>query len=250
MFTPHTAVDPSSTDILAIANQPYLWVTAVGVFVVIGLQSIIYFRAARKAGPEAGLTRQESIKAYRAGMVASIGPSLAVCLIAITLISVFGTPAVLVRIGLIGSAAYEVGAAGIAANTQDAQLGGDDYTQQIFATSLLAMSLAGAMWMVVTLIATPLLKRGTERLSAGKGATAMAIVPGAALLGAFGTFGLQQIAAGMGPALVTAASALVMAICLFIAKSFNQHWLREWGLGISLLCGLVTGLLLTQAGIA
>lgn len=242
-------VDPSSTDILSIATQPYLWVAALGVFAVIAAQSVIYFRAARKAGPDAGLTVRDSVRSFRAGAVASIGPSLAVSLVAITLISVFGTPAVLVRIGLIGSAGYEVAAAGIAAGAQGATLGGPDFTQQVFVTALLAMSVAGSMWMVVTLIATPLLKRGTTRLSAGKTAGAMAIVPGAALLGAFGTFTLQQLAAGLAPALVALSSAIIMVVCLLLAKTLKQSWLREWGLGFSLIGALVIGVVITGLGI-
>lgn len=246
-MTPDIA--PGSLDFLAAANLPYLWISAIGVFVVIGVQSVIYYRAARRAGPEVGLSTQDATKAYRAGVIASIGPSLAVCLVAVTLISVLGTPAVLVRVGLIGSAGYEVAAAGIASGTQGAVLGGDGFTQQVFAASLLAMAVAGSMWMVVTLIATPLLKRGSNKLSSGRSAGAMAIVPGAALLGAFGTFGLQQVSAGLGSALVTLTSAVVMLVCIGIATALRQNWLKEWGLGIALLLALVVGLLITRAGI-
>lgn len=242
-------ISPASTDFLAAANLPYLWASALGVFFVIGAQSIIYYRAARRAGPDVGLTLQDAKRAYRTGAIASIGPSLAVCLIAVTLISVLGTPAVLVRIGLIGSAGYEVGAAGIASGTQNAVLGGEGFTQQVFATCLLAMALAGSMWMVVTLIATPLLKRGSNKLAAGKSARAMAIVPGAALLGAFGTFGFQQLAAGAGSTIVALTSALIMLACLGVAKALRQEWLKEWGLGIALFLALVVALLISRAGI-
>lgn len=243
-------ITPGSTDVLAAANLPYLWIAAIGVFLVIGAQSVIYYRAARRAGPDVGLSTQDAAKAYRTGAIASIGPSLAVCLIAVTLISVLGTPAVLVRVGLIGSAGYEVAAAGIASGTQGATLGGEGFSQQVFATALLAMAFAGAMWMLVTLVATPLLKRGTTKLSSGRNAGVMAIVPGAALLGAFGTFGFQQLAGGLAPALVTIASALAMLACLGVARALSQEWLKEWGLGIALFIGLAVGLVLTHAGIA
>ena len=66
----------------------------------------------------------------------------------IALLALFGTPATLVRIGLIGSAAFETGAAKIAAESAGAPLGGPGYDQHVFALAFITMSLAGAGWMV------------------------------------------------------------------------------------------------------
>ncbi|WP_159501124.1 DUF5058 family protein [Microbacterium sp. 18062] len=253
MRTVTLSVDPGSTNILPAANQPYLWIAAVGVFAVIAVQSIIYLRAVGRVAPAVDMPKKEVSAALRAGAVASIAPSLAVALIAITLISVLGTPGALVRIGLIGSAPYELAAADMVARTLGATLGGDGYTQAVFATAFLAMGIAGCGWMVVTLVLTPLMKRGTRALEGSqkaKTAGAMALIPAAALLGAFTTFGMQQIVRGLAAALVLASSALVMLLCLWIAKKAGQNWLREWGLGISLVVGLVVGGIVSGAGIA
>lgn len=248
-----TRLDPDSTDIFAAANQPVLWVGIVGVFAVITAQTIIYYVAVRKAAPAVGMSAPDVNRSFRAGAVAAIGPSLAVALVAITLIAVFGTPGVLTRIGLIGSAAFEVAGAEIAAGAQGTTLGGEGYTQSVFATVLLCISLAGSGWMLVTLIATPLLKRGTRRMesrSTVAGAGAMAIIPTAALLGAFATFGIQQFQRGLAATIVVLTSALVMGLCLWIAKAARQPWLREWGLGFSLVAGIGVGILTSSAGIA
>ncbi len=253
MSLAHTALDPNSTDILAAADQPVLWVCVAGVFLVIAAQTVIYYRAVRRVAPAVEMSRDDVKRSYRSGAVAAIGPSMAVALIAITLISVFGTPGVMTRIGLIGSAAFDVAGAQVAAGAQGATLGGAGYTQQVFATVLLCIALAGAGWMLVTLIVTPLLKRGTNRLEAStsaKAGGAMAIIPTAALLGAFGTFGIQQFHKGLATTLVVLASAAVMLLCLWLAKAAHLGWLREWGLGISLVVGIVTGILLSSAGVA
>ncbi|WP_319075546.1 hypothetical protein [Micrococcus sp. M4NT] len=39
----------TSTDILAVANAPILWIFAIGVFGIIFVQSFLYVRAARRA---------------------------------------------------------------------------------------------------------------------------------------------------------------------------------------------------------
>lgn len=248
-----TALDPHSTDISAVTGMPVMWLTVAGVFAVIIIQTVIYYRAVRRTAPAVEMSHDDVRRSFRAGMVASIGPSLAVCLIAITLIAVFGTPGVISRIGLIGSAPFDVAGGGIVAQTQGATLGGAGYTQSVFATVLLCIALAGAGWMLVTLIATPLLKRGTGRIEAKsttKGAGAMAIIPTAALFGAFGTFGIQQFTHGLATIIVLLASAAVMSACLWIASAAKQPWLKEWGLGISLVLGIAVGILVTHAGIA
>jgi uncharacterized protein DUF5058 len=247
------SIDPDSTDIFPIANQAIMWIAIAGVFAVIAAQSIIYYRAVHKAAPAVGMSDSDVRRSFRAGAVASIGPSLAVALVAISLLSVFGTPGVLMRIGLIGSAAFEVASAGIVVDTQGATLGGDGYTQSVFATVMLCLATAGSGWMLMTLVATPLLKRGTGKLETaktGKAAGAMAIIPTAALLGAFATFGMQQFQAGLAASIVVLSSALIMILCLWVAKKANQKWLREWGLGISLIVGIAVGILVSNAGIA
>jgi hypothetical protein len=238
MTTSLPAGDPGSTDILALANMPILWIFVVGVFAAIILQTVIYLRAARIAAPAAGISSAELKTSFRAGAVAAIGPSLAVVLVSIALLSLFGGPAVLVRIGLVGSAAAEVASASIASTTMGATLGGAGYTQSVFAVAFMAMSLSSAMWMIATLILTPLLKRGDSRLRTVNPAL-MAIVPAAALLGAFASLGIAELGKTPVHVLSVLTSAAVMGLCLLLARKFNQSWLREWGLGFSIVIGLI-----------
>lgn len=230
-----TAVDGASTDILSVANLPVLWICALGVFAVIVVQTVIYVRAARVAAPAAGA-------------VSAIGPSLAVALVAVALLTVFGAPAVLVRIGLIGSVSFETGAASIAAGTMGADLGGPTYTQGVFAVAFMAMSLGGAMWMLATLVLTPLLKRGDVSLRKVNPAV-MTVVPGAALLGAFFALGLGELPKSGNHVVAFLASAAVMAVCLGIAKALRAQWIREWALGIAILTALVVTYATVGAGV-
>ncbi|MGB4779671.1 DUF5058 family protein [Microbacterium sp.] len=239
------AVDPGSTDIIAIADSPVMWLCAAGVFLVIIVQSLIYLRAIRSSAAAADLTPAQVNASVRTGAVAAIGPSLAVALVAISLLPLFGTPAVLTRIGLVGSAAFDLAAAGIAAGTQDAQLGGPTYTQKIFAIAFAAMTMGGLVWMLATLILTPLLSKGDATLRKVNPAV-MTIVPGAALLGAFITLTLQETQKSFIHVVTLAVSAAVMAICLFLAHRLGKPWLREWGLGISIVFALGTAFVMAS----
>ncbi|GAA1754450.1 DUF5058 family protein [Kocuria aegyptia] len=243
-----TVVDGASTDILSVANLPVLWICALGVFAVIVVQTVIYVKAARVAAPAAGMSPTELKTSFRAGAVSAVGPSLAVALVAVALLTVFGTPAVLVRIGLIGSVSFETGAASIAAGTMGADLGGPTYTQSVFAVAFMAMSLGGAMWMLATLILTPLLKRGDVNLRKVNPAV-MTVVPGAALLGAFFALGLAELPKSGNHVVAFVASAAVMAVCLGIAKALKRQWIREWALGFAILTALVVTYLTVGTGV-
>lgn len=249
------AADPSSTDILAIANSPILWVFAILVFVVIFVQTFLYIKAVRKAAPGVGIDAKEIKESFRAGAVASIGPSLAVVLVAIALLALFGTPAVLVRIGLIGSAAAETASASIASATMGAELGGDSYTQQVFAVALITMSLSGAMWMLATLILTPIMKKGTGTLSK-RNPVAMALIPAAAVLAVFSYLAIGEFGFLAGSQtktminfILVLVSAAIMGLLLLLAKLLNAKWLREWALGFAIIISLVVGYLMHTAAV-
>ncbi|MGQ1798863.1 DUF5058 family protein [Kocuria oceani] len=229
-------------------NLPFLWVCALGVFAVIILQTVIYVRAARTAGPDLGFTKEDLRRSFKSGGIAAIGPSLAVVVVAIALLPLFGAPAVLVRIGLVGSAATETSSANLAAGTMDAQLGGAGWTPEVFAVAFLAMSLSGGLWMLATLILTPMLKRGDTKLRSVNPAL-MAIVPSAALLAAFASLGVAELPKGSVHVITVATSALVMAVCLVLTKRLDAPWLREWGLGISIIVGLVVAYFAHGAGL-
>ncbi|QVQ53493.1 DUF5058 family protein [Spiractinospora alimapuensis] len=232
-------------------NSPILWICAIAVFVVIAVQSLIYMRAASLAGPEVGVSRADLRASFRSGAVAAIGPSLAVVVVAVALLALFGTPAVLVRIGLVGSAATETASAQLAAGTMDAELGGPSWTAEVFAVAFFAMSFSGIMWMVATLILTPILKRGDAKLRRVN-PVLMSIVPSAALLGAFSSLAVAELPKSNLHALIVAVSALVMAVCLLLARQLNMHWLREWALGFAIITGLVVAYFLheTSLGLA
>ncbi|MFH5822863.1 DUF5058 family protein [Georgenia sp. AZ-5] len=247
-MTVRTVVDGASTDILSVANLPVLWICALGVFAVITVQTLIYVRAARAEGPAIGISPAELKTSFRAGAVAAIGPSLAVALVAVALSTVFGTPAVLVRIGLIGSVGFETGAASIAAGTMGADLGGPAYTQSVFAVAFMAMSLGGAGWMLATLVFTPLLKRGDAGMRKVNPAV-MTVVPGAALLGAFFALGFGELPKSGNHVVAFLASAAAMAVCLGVAKVLKRRWITEWSLGVAILTALVVTYFVVGAGV-
>lgn len=237
-----------SAGYLGLANAPVLWILALAVMSVVVVQSLIYMGAVKKNAESAGMSQQEVRSAFRAGGVAAIGPSLSVVLVAIALLPLFGTPPVIVRVGLIGSAATEVASASIAAGTMGANLGDETFTSGVFIVALMAMSLSGAGWMISTLILTPVFKRSSHKLEKVNPAL-MSIIPGAALLAAFAALTFREIPKSPTHVIAVVVSGIVMSICLFLSKVLRMPWLKEWGLGISLLVGLIAAYFAHYAGL-
>lgn len=242
---PLLTVSPDSGDVLALANAPILWILALGVFAVIIVQTIIYIRAARAVAPEVGVEAHELRTSFRTGAIASIGPSLAVALVAVALLAIFGTPATLMRIGLIGSVSFETGAAATAAGSMGAELGGPSYTQEIFVIAFAAMTMGGAMWIISTLILTPILKRGDTKLRR-LSPVVMTIVPGAALLGAFFSLGFAELPKSWVHVVAFVVSGATVAVCLVLSNWLSKPWLREWSLGFAILAALGAAYLRVQ----
>ncbi|MPY81233.1 MAG: DUF5058 family protein [Actinophytocola sp.] len=226
-------------DYLAVANSPFLWACVIAVFLIITWQSVIYIRAGLKEAPSVGMTRSEVATAVRTGAISAIGPSIAIVVVAIGLLSLFGGPAVLMRIGLIGSAGYELIAANTGASALGLDLGGEGFDGRAFATVFTVMSLGGAMWMVSTLCLTPVIKR-VDRAVRKRNATVLQVVTLAALASAFGYITAQEPTKSpvhLYVLLVAMATAIGMQLA---ASRFERAWLREWSLAIAMSAGLLT----------
>ncbi|NMR29117.1 DUF5058 family protein [Crystallibacter degradans] len=233
-------------DVLAYANLPFLWLVAVGVFAVIIGQTVIYMRAVRKAAPAAEMSTGDISTSVRAGAISAIGPSLAVVVVAIAMLATLGTPGVLVRVGLIGSAKYEVGAASIAAGTAGGTFGGEGYTPEIFAIAFAAISLGGAMWLIGALVLTPLLKKGDVALSRTN-PKLLSIIPAAAMLAAFFCLGFQQFVISSTHIFAYLGSAAGMALCIWLTRFTGKKWIAEWSQGIAIVAGLAVAYFITVA---
>ncbi|MCM3584526.1 DUF5058 family protein [Mesobacillus maritimus] len=229
-------------EVLYYANSTPVWIMAsIFVFIVI-FQALIFLKIARKTAPEIGMTSDETKRAIRTGFISSIGPSFGIMIVIISLIAVLGAPITLARIGIIGSAATELTAAGIGANAYGVELNSPDFGLAAFTTVVWTMCLGGTGWLIFTALFTKSLGKAQKKI-ASKNTKLMTIVSTAAMLGAFGYLASQQMANGISESITAIISALTMMILLTIAKKSNIRWLSEWALGISLVVGLTVGYL-------
>ena len=124
-------------------------------------------------------------------------------------------------------------------------LGDPGVDGNMLVTMLLALAISGSGWMVVTLVMTPIMKRsmaaGTSTRTARTRSARWAVLPTAALIGAFFTMGLKEVAASSGGAIVFGTSALVMLVLTLLAKRLNKPTLLEFALGAAMIVAIAVG---------
>ncbi|WP_353625851.1 DUF5058 family protein [Bacillus sp. JCM 19041] len=116
---------------MELARSGSFWMFAIIVVLVVMVQSIVFFRLALRTSESVGLTDAEVKASVKSGAIASIGPSLGILIVAISLMSLIGDPLTLMRIGIVGSAPTESMGASIAAESVGTTLGTTSVTPEI-----------------------------------------------------------------------------------------------------------------------
>lgn len=220
---------------LEIANSKIFYICAAIIIAFIILQSLLFLRLAFKEGKRIGLTKEKMIKAFRTGAITTIVPAIAVIVTLITMIPVLGIPIPWMRLSVIGSAQYELTAAGVGAKAMGVDtLGGTAYNSQVFASSVWIMCI-GSIWSV-TLVAFFLRKiKGSYSKSLNTDPQWKSVLMHAAFLGVFSIFIADPVVKG-GMALLTLLSgAVIMTILAILVVKFKQNWLREFALALSMI---------------
>ena len=229
--------------VLKTANSLPLWIIAALVIGIVVFQAITFIRLAARTAPAIGMTGQEVKSAIRTGAISSLGPSFAIIIVAISLLTLIGNPVTLMRIGIIGSAPTEMIGASMGAEAAGLDLGSSNFTEQAYTTAVWVMCLGGMGWLLFTAIFTKSLGKMQSKV-ASKGersVTLLQMVSTAAMIGAFSYFGSSQMIAGISEAMVLFAAFLVMPLIIWISKKFQMNWLREWSLGLVILVGVTVG---------
>ncbi len=231
---------------LSFANSPVLGLAAAAVIVFVLVQAVLFLSVAVRRGKAAGIPPTLLRKAFRAGVTTSLIPSLPIVLALIAMAPVLGTPISWMRLSVIGSAPYELMAAGIGAKTMGVDsLGGAGFTPTVFANAVWVMC-AGSFWAIFLVAA---LYKGIKRrysMGAKGDARWREILTGACFMGVFALFMADPITNG-GTDLVTfLIAAVVMVVFLLLITRRRMTKLKEFALPVSMLAGMTGCVLWTH----
>ncbi|OFI06274.1 hypothetical protein CLOACE_10470 [Clostridium acetireducens DSM 10703] len=227
-------------EILKVANEFGVWVAASITVLVVVTQSLIFIKLANKTAKKLGMKEETCKKAFKTGMVTAIGPSIAVFIVMVGMMSVIGGPLSWLRLSMIGSAPTELTAAKVGAEAAGVTFGGADYGLNALATSWWTMALNGVGWLLVAGLFTHKLEKIRQKVG-GNDTKWLAILSGAAMLGVFGYLNSGDIVKGGGNLVAVIVGAISMMILTKIAEKAPK--IKEYTLGIAMLIGMTAAVL-------
>lgn len=229
--------------VMQTANSFPLWIIAALVISVVVFQAIVFIRLASRTASSVGMTTLEVRSAIRTGAISSLGPSFAIVIVAISLMTLIGDPVTLIRIGIIGSAPIETVGASIGAQAAGSELGSTGFTEKAFTNAVWVMCLGGMGWLLFTALFTKSLGKIQSKIASkgNKSVLLMQSVSTAAMIGAFSYLGSGEMVKGLNESIVLVAAFLVMPIILWASTKLKQSWIREWSLGLVIVVGISVG---------
>lgn len=235
-------------EVLKIANNGVVWAIAVLIVVIALAQSLLYIRLAFRTADAIGFSRNLCVKGLRSGAISAIGPSIAIFIVMVGMMSVVGAPITWLRLSIIGAAPTELTAATVGSQAYGVEFGSSAYDLTALATSWWTMTINGIGWLIFVGLFTHKLEGLREKVGGGD-VKWLAILSGAASLGCFGFLnagniktGIEQLGAanpveGAGGPLYAAIGGLI-AMMLLLKISNRVTWLKEYTLGIAMLVGM------------
>jgi len=222
---------------LEIANSPLMWCMCLPLVVLVMAQVVVFARKTIAAARLAGISKEDCMKAFRTGMISAIGPSAAVFIVMVGLMSVIGAPMSWMRLSVIGSAEAELLHAGLGASAVGQSLGGAGYDSTGFSASIWAMSTMSISWLIMLVFIPQAAK--VENAIAKKDGQLMQVFSTACMIGIMTFMSVERISAGWDMAIAAIAAAGCMLLLSRTAK--RAPFLKEYHLGISMLLGMLAG---------
>ncbi len=233
------------SDAMSIANSPAIWVCSAVIVSVVVVQSYLYMRLAKKNAQHMGISEADCKLAFRTGVVSSLGPAIACFVALVGLMATIGGPIAWQRLAIIGAAPTElaaVNAVTTAAGMQGVQLSDPNFSLSVLAATWWAMALNGCGWLIVTALFADKLEGIREKIGGGDSAW-LGALSAAAMIGIFSYLTLNTIVAKLTFHLPQACAAFGSMVAMFacIKLSAKSPRLREYGLGIAIIVGLIAG---------
>lgn len=182
---------------LEVANKPAFWIIAITMVAVVISQAVIFMRKAFKTSGNIGITEDQIKTTIRASIITSIGPSFAILIGLVALISLIGSPMAYMRLGVIGAVMFETlcvdagaEAVGVMANTPEFDL-------YAFSNVLWVMCVASIGWLLITAFLTPKLETVRLKLVGGKDYLLLNYILPSVFGGVFGSFAIRNIKLGI-----------------------------------------------------
>ena len=232
-------------DTITIVNGT-VWIFAIILTSFVIVQAAVFLKKALSFNKKHKLLTEEEVKiSMRTGIFSIIGPGFSVMITALTIMAMLGSGAAFMRIGVIGSASYELMLAGIAADVLGIELKSANITTGVFILVLYAMILGSAPYFINCFFSLKPMERSLIKNKSIEGSFAK-VVGFIASIALIGYFAIDNLRKGKIEAIVMFISGGVTILLSMYAEKFKKKWIYEWMLAIALSVGLGSSIILTE----
>lgn len=224
---------------LDVANSLGFWIIALIMIAIVVFQSVVFMQKAFKGGRALGLSEKQLTSSVRSAIITSLGPSFAVLIGLVALMSIIGAPMAWMRLSVIGAVMFETLAAGYGAEAIGLKLGSSDLGLLGLSSTFWVMCLGSIGWLIITGLFTHKLEQLRTYVVRGKEAL-LPVVSIGAVLGAF-AYQVSKFVVKIGPgSLAALVSGVAMVVFHLMAKNSKFAWLKEWSLGFAMVLGMLS----------
>ena len=242
--------------ILSKLNSAPMYLICGAIVAFVAVVCVIFLIRAYRAGKALGMDTTKMKRVIVSSATFSVLPSVGILLGVIALSGSLGIPWPWLRLSVIGALHYETQVAQAAAEQVGmSKLSASEMTPQSFATIALLMSVCIMWGMVLSIFFN---KKYTKKLGSDGGSgkagfgdkamTAMFIGLVSAYIGSYiGSFvsndGLFSFSGDYLPLIVAAASAVVMALFVFLGEKKKLAWVDNFSIAGSMIAGMAVAVL-------
>lgn len=224
---------------MTIANGPWFWLACGACVAWVLLQSILITRKSLKTGKELGITNDQIKSTVKVATVATLGPSLGIAVGMVALLVSLGGPIAWYRLSYIGSVAYEVSAAELAAQAVGETL--NTMSPLGFSTAVLPMTLGAMGAPIITGLFTDKMEKLQNVMAGGK-AEMLPVISGCCVAGVFAFLTCDRIFRFDSQTVAALVGFISMALFNGYNKKAQKKWIRNWGFTLSMFIGMAVSL--------
>ncbi|CAM3594559.1 DUF5058 domain-containing protein [Erysipelothrix urinaevulpis] len=233
----------SLKEVMEVANGWGIWICAGIAVSVIIVQTVLFIRLSFKNAEGVGLSKDDAKKAFKTGLISSVGPAISVFVVVFAMTALVGGPMTWMRLNMTGGSAVILKSAEIGAASVGESLGSEGFTLTGLSASWFSIAANGIGWLIILFFLNHRMEKVRTKIGGGDPRW-LQLLTASVTLGLFGFFAAPEILKGGGYSSSVIAGGVSMAVMLFVAKNPKLKWLKEYALGFALVIGMIFGSML------
>lgn len=220
------------------ANSIIMWLACTPGILIVLYQSFIFYRKTVDIGLKMGITQMQMKAARKSAAITSIGPSFYMLTAMLSLMLYVGAPVAWLRVDYIGGTGYEIQGAVLTAEAMGIDLMAGEMNADFLVSAIIVMTLGCLGWVVFAAVFSDKMEVVNAKLAGGN-MDMVPIIGVGTLIGVFSSMSLDNIYPYKTQTWAALGGALAMFLVQTYNKKYNKVWLKEWGLSICMIMGMI-----------